>query len=155
MRPQASPHACAHPPQPAAGGLASSTRGAPPQPRLLDWLAPQTDALFRWAMARQPDADARRGLAEVAVSVQRLHGRGACRAWLFATALQLAAQPARPGSTAAPAFAGLAPELRLLLRAVARGTLPARVAMAWLQQPMDRVRQRLLHAGRPAHNQNG
>lgn len=123
--------------------------------RLRDWLAPHRDALFGWTMARQPDADARRGLAEVAVSLQRLHGRGGHLAWLYGAALHAAAasRGAASQGLAEPPLTGLAPELRTLLRLVARGTLPPDAAMALLDEPMGGVRQRLLRLRWPQKNQ--
>lgn len=134
-------------------GLAPA--GPAAEPLLRDWLAAHGDTLFRWTMARLADAHARRGLAEVAVSMQRLYGRTACLAWLYGAALQAAQCQARQGGLAEPMLAGLAPELRALLRLVARGALPPQEAMAWLGQPMGPVRRRLLRTRLQAQHQSG
>lgn len=134
-------------------GLAPSRPAA--EPLLRDWLAAHGDTLFRWTMARLGDAQARRGLAEVAVSMQRLYGRAECLAWLYGAALHAAQCQARQGGLAEPMLAGLAPELRALLRLVARGALPPQEAMALLGQPMGPVRRRLLRTRLKPDHQDG
>lgn len=122
---------------------------APPQPAwrssepaLREWLLLHKDSLFRWTLARGGDDAARRGFAEGAVAIQRLRGEGEFIDWLFAAAM-LAARRSR-GALVEPALAGLAPELRALLRLVARGDIRIEEALALLPQRMDYVRQRLV-----------
>ena len=114
------------------------------EPLLRDWLLPHRDSLFRWTMALAADADARHALAEVAVAIQRLRGTGELTAWLFGAALRAAAQQAQRGGLAEASLAGLAPELRAVLRLVARAELRTEEAMALLPQRMGQVRSRLV-----------
>jgi len=114
------------------------------EPLFRDWLAPHSDVLFGWTMARMPDADGRRGLAEVAVSIQRLRGRSEFVAWLYGAALHAAQQQARQGGLLEASLAGLAPELRAVLRLVARSELRPEEAAALLAQRMGYVRSRLV-----------
>lgn len=118
--------------------------GRADEPLFRDWLVPHGDALFRWTMAHLPDADGRRGLAEIAVSIQRLRGRAELLAWLYSAALQTAVRQARTGGLAEATLAGLAPELRAVLRLVARADLRPEEASALLAQRMGYVRSRLV-----------
>ena len=117
---------------------------AAPEPLLRDWLAPHHDTLFRWTIARAGSADDRRALAEVAVAIQRLRGSGEFVAWLFGVALQAAHQLGSHGGLDEASLTGLPPELRALLRLVARKELRAVEAMALLAQRMGYVRGRLV-----------
>lgn len=114
------------------------------EPVLRDWLLAHRDSLFRWMLARGDDATARRGFVEGAVAIQRLRGEGEFIDWLFAAAV-IAARRSR-GMLAEPALAGLAPELRALLRLVARDEIRIEEGLALLPQRMDFVRQRLVRA---------
>lgn len=113
-------------------------------PVLREWLLAHRDSLFRWMLARGGDAAARRGFVEGAVAIQRLRGEGEFIDWLFAAAV-IAARRSR-GMLAETALAGLAPELRALLRLVARDEIRIEEALALLPQRMDFVRQRLVRA---------
>ena len=114
------------------------------EPVLREWLLAHRDSLFRWMLARGGDAAARRGFVEGAVAIQRLRGEGEFIDWLFAAAV-IAARRSH-GRLAEPALAGLAPELRALLRLVARDEIRIEEGLALLPQRMDFVRQRLVHA---------
>ena len=114
------------------------------EPLFRDWLAGHRETLFRWAMARCGDTPSRRDLAEVAVSIQRLRGPGEFITWLYAQALQSAAEQLAHGGLREPELAGLAPELRTALRLVSRGDLRQPEAMAMLAQRLGYVRGRLL-----------
>lgn len=114
------------------------------EPALRDWLLSHRDSLFRWMLARGDDAAARRGFVEGAVAIQRLRGEGEFIDWLFAAAV-IAARRSR-GALAESALAGLAPELRALLRLVSRDSVRTEEALALLPQRMDFVRQRLVRA---------
>ena len=116
----------------------------PAEPLLRDWLQPSRNALFRWTMAMARSDEARRLVAEAAVAIQRQGGVGDFQTWLYATALQAAAQQ---GDTLPEAsLAGLPPEVRALLRLVAHRGLQRADAEALLVQRMDVVRQRLVQA---------
>ena len=117
---------------------------AAPEPLLRDWLAPHHDTLFRWTISRAGSADDRRAMAEVAVAIQRLRGSSEFLAWLFGAALQAAQQEGGQGGLNEHALTGLPPELRALLRLVARQELRAAEAMALLAQRMGYVRGRLV-----------
>jgi hypothetical protein len=130
--------------------LASFQPPRPTEPLLRDWLQPGRDALFRWTMGMATSADGRRAIAETAVAIQRLRGSGEFVAWLFAAALQ-AAQHQHAGLPEA-SLAGLPPELRALLRLVARRALRREEAMALLGQRMDVVRSRLVQTRLAAHS---
>lgn len=114
------------------------------EPLFRDWMVGHRDVLFGWAMARAQDAAARRGLAESAVAIQRLRGSSEFLAWLYGTAVQLAHAEATRGGLAEPALAGLAPELRTVLRLVSRGGLRPEEATALQAQRLGFVRCRLL-----------
>lgn len=122
----------------------------PAEPALQDWLQPSRDALFRWTMAMATSAEGRRAIAEMAVSIQRLRGPDAFGLWLYGSALQ-AAQHQR-GGLPEGSLAGLPPELRALLRLVARRELRREEAMALLPQRMDFVRGRLVQARLASHS---
>ena len=112
------------------------------EPLLRDWLQPRRDTLFRWTMASC--ADGRRVSAEMAVGVQRLRGAAEFDAWLYAAALQVALH--QHGGLSEASLVGLPPELRALLRLVARRALRREEAMALLAQRMGFVRRRLVQA---------
>ena len=114
------------------------------EPLFRDWMVDHRDVLFGWAMARAPDPAARRSLAETAVAIQRLRGSSEFLAWLYGTAVQLAHAEAASGGLAEPALAGLAPELRTVLRLVSRGGLRPEEATALQAQRLGFVRCRLL-----------
>ena len=114
------------------------------EPLFRDWMVGHRDVLFGWAMARAQDPAARRGLAETAVAIQRLRGSSEFLAWLYGTAVQLAHAEAASGGLAEPALAGLAPELRTVLRLVSRGGLRPEEATALQAQRLGFVRCRLL-----------
>ncbi|MES2717141.1 MAG: hypothetical protein V4795_15325 [Pseudomonadota bacterium] len=116
------------------------TRAA--EPLLRDWLQPSRDALFRWTMAMATSAEGRRAIAEMAVAIQRLRGPAEFGVWLYAAALQAALH--QEGSLPEASLAGLPPELRALLRLVARRALRREEAMALLAQRMGFVRSRLV-----------
>lgn len=119
---------------------------ANPEPLLRDWLAPHHDTLFRWTIARASSTDDRRALAEVAVAIQRLRGPAEFGTWLFGAALQAALQQGRQGGLNETTLTGLPPELRTLLRLVARQDLRVAEAVALLAQRMGYVRGRLVRA---------
>ena len=115
----------------------------PSEPALRDWLQPSRNALFRWTMGMATSDAGRRAIAEMAVSIQRLRGTEAFGLWLYGAALQAALH--QGGGFPEASLAGLPPELRALLRLVARGDLRREEAMALLPQRMDFVRGRLIH----------
>lgn len=131
--------------------LATFQPARPAEPLLRDWLRPSRDALFRWTMAMAASADGRRAIAEMAVSIQRLRGADEFGVWLYAVALQAALH--QPGGLPEASLTGLPPELRAMLRLVARRSLRREEAMALLVQRMGFVRRRLVQtrlAGRHA-----
>ena len=107
----------------------------PPEPLLRDWMLPCRDTLFRWTMAMATSADGRRAVAETAVAIQRLRGPDAYGVWLFSAALQAAWH--QHGGPPEASLVGLPPEVRALLRLVARRALRREQAMALLGQRMD------------------
>lgn len=113
-------------------------------PLFRDWLVPHRDVLFRWTMQRAVGAHRRRDFAEVAVSIQRLRGHDGFLAWLFGAALQTAHRQAPHGGLPEAVLAGLAPELRAVLRLVAAADLRPEEAMALLAQRLGYVRRRLV-----------
>ena len=137
----ASPWARDRPPDRDAG---TQTLGA--------WLSQHREAMFRWAMALAgtppvgADIDARRIFVETAVAVQRQEGSPRMDSWLFGEALLAAQRHAVHGVLAETLLAGLPPELRAVLRLVARGALRAEEAWALLPQPMEVVRRSLVQA---------
>ena len=114
------------------------------EPLFRDWMVGHRDVLFGWAMVRAQDTAARRCLAETAVAIQRLRGSAEFLAWLYGTAVQLAHAEAANGGLPEPALAGLAPELRTVLRLVSRGGLRPEEATALQAQRLGFVRCRLL-----------
>lgn len=134
--------------------LALVTLEAPPTqpPGLLElpfkhWVAAHRDGLFRWTMLRVAEPGRRRSFAATAVTIQRLRGVEGMDTWLFGAAVQAAASAqVLPGGLPEAALAGLAPELRTLLRLVSRGDLRAEEAKAFFTQPLVKVRCRLLQA---------
>ena len=114
------------------------------EPLLREWLVQHREMLFRWTMARCTQPRARRELAETAVNVQRLRGESEFIAWLFGAALQAAADQAAQGGLREADLAGLAPELRAVLRLTSRGDLHMAEAVAMLAQRLSFVRGRLL-----------
>ena len=115
-----------------------------PEPLFRDWMVDHRDVLFGWMMARTPHPVARRDLAETAVAIQRLRGSAEFGAWLYGTAVQLAHAEIAGGGLPEPALAGLAPELRAVLRLVSRGGLRPEEATALQAQRLGFVRCRLL-----------
>jgi hypothetical protein len=122
--------------------------GWQPDPLFCEWLAQHEHVLFRWTLQRAADVggERRRAFAEVAVAVQRLRGRDGYIGWLFGAALRAALVQARAGGLPEAALAGLAPELRGVLRLVARRDLGADEAEALLAERISVVRGRLLQA---------
>lgn len=114
------------------------------EPLFREWMTGHRETLFRWTMHHCANTDARRDLAELAVSIQRLRGSSEFVAWLFGAALQSAERRIADGGLQEPDLAGLAPELRTVLRLVSRGELRSPEAMAMLAQRMGFVRGRLL-----------
>jgi DNA-directed RNA polymerase specialized sigma24 family protein len=114
------------------------------------WLAAHKDAMFRWAMALAgtppmgSDLAARRTFAETAVALQRLDGPARVISWLFGESLLAAQRHADQGVLPETLLAGLPPELRAVLRLVARGDLRAEEAWALLPQHMGFVRRSLV-----------
>lgn len=122
--------------------LASFHPPRPAEPLLRDWLQPSRDVLFRWTMAMATSEAGRRAVAEMAVSIQRLRGPQEFGLWLYSAALQAALH--QDGGLPEGSLTGLPPELRALLRLVARRELRREEAMALLAQRMDFVRSRLV-----------
>lgn len=114
------------------------------------WLAAYKDAMFRWAIALAgtppmgSDLAARRTFAETAVALQRLEGPTRVVSWLFGESLLAAQRHADHGVLPEALLAGLPPELRAILRLVARGDLRAEEAWALLPQHMGFVRRSLV-----------
>ncbi|MDH4390048.1 MAG: hypothetical protein QE285_01340 [Aquabacterium sp.] len=123
--------------------LASFHTQRPPEPALRDWLQPSRDALFRWTMGMAASDEGRRAIAGMAVAIQRLRGPEAFGVWLYGAALQAAQH--QGGRLPEESLVGLPPELRGLLRLVARGDLRREEATALLAQRMDFVRSRVVH----------
>ena len=117
-----------------------------PGPLFRDWLVAHREALFRWTMARCSLPEARRNLAERAVAIQRLQGEAEFIAWLYGAALQAAADQAAQGGLREADLAGLAPELRAVLRLTSRGDVRLAEAVALLAQRLGDVRGRLLQS---------
>ena len=130
---------------------------APHDPLFGHWLLAHREVLFRWTLARANEAGTRRVFAAAAVSIQRLRGCAGFDHWLYGAAVQsAAAAQGLTGGLPEACLAGLAPELRTVLRLVARGALRTQEAQALLPQHLSYVRNRLLaarmgsagHAGR-------
>jgi hypothetical protein len=108
--------------------------------------------MFRWAMALAgtppmgSDLAARRTFAETAVALQRQEGPARVISWLFGESLLAAQRHAQRGVLPETLLAGLPPELRAILRLVARGDLRAEEAWALLPQHMGFVRRSLVQA---------
>jgi DNA-directed RNA polymerase specialized sigma24 family protein len=130
--------------RPAVLRLASFHRQLPPEPLFRDWLRPSRNALFRWTMAMASSGDGRRVIAATAVSIQRLRGDSEFTDWLYGAAVQAATH--QQDGLDESSLTGLPPELRTLLRLVARGELRRVEAQALLSQHMGFVRRRLVQA---------
>ena len=116
------------------------------EPLFRDWLEAHRETLFRWTMAHTQGVDARRELAETAVAIQRLRGGSEFVAWLFGAALRAAADHASQGGLTEADLAGLAPELRAMLRLTSRSEFRREEAVALLAQRLSYVRGRLLRS---------
>ena len=114
------------------------------EPLFRDWLVAHREALFGWTMARRSVPEARRQMAANAVAIQRLRGQAEFMAWLYGAALQAAADQAGKGGLREADLAGLAPELRAVLRLTSRGDFRLVEAVALLAQRLSYVRGRLL-----------
>lgn len=114
------------------------------EPLFRDWLVPHREALFRWTMAHCGLAETRREMASTAVAIQRSRSKSEFLAWLFGAALQAAADQLAQGGLRESDLAGLAPELRAVLRLTSRGGFRLEEAMAMLAQRLGYVRGRLL-----------
>ena len=114
------------------------------EPLFREWLVPHRETLFRWTMARCGQAETRREMAETAVAIQRLRSEPEFLAWLFGAALQAAADHLRLGGLREAELAGLAPELRAVLRLTSRGHFRREEGVAMLAQRLGYVRGRLL-----------
>lgn len=130
--------------RPAPLRLASFHRPLPPDPLFRDWLRPWRDTLFRWTMAMAASGDGRRVIAATAVSIQRLRGDAEFAEWIYNAAVQ-AASHQHDGLDEA-SLTGLPPELRTLLRLVARGEMRRVEAGALLTQRLAFARSRLVQA---------
>lgn len=109
------------------------------------WLLAHREVLFRWTLARANEAGTRRVFAAAAVSIQRLRGSAGFDRWLYGAAVHsAAAAQGLSGGLPEACMAGLAPELRTVLRLVARGALRTEEAQALLPQRLGYVRSRLL-----------
>ena len=114
------------------------------EPLFREWLVAHREILFSWTMARCSVPEARREMAENAVAIQRLRGQAEFMAWLYGAALQAAADQAGQGGLREGELAGLAPELRAVLRLTSRGVIRVPEAVALLAQRLSYVRGRLL-----------
>ena len=114
------------------------------EPLFRDWLVAHRETLFSWTMARCSLPEARREMAANAVAIQRLRGQAEFMAWLYGAALQAAADQAGKGGLREADLAGLAPELRAVLRLTSRGDFRLVEAVALLAQRLSYVRGRLL-----------
>ena len=119
-----------------------------------DLLMQHNDALLRWVLARvgQPmdtDDPARRAFVEAAAEMQRRRGEPDFSAWLYAAAVRVARRLSGGDGTQQPlpeaALTGLLPEMRSLLRLVARGGIGVDEANLLLSMPLEMVRRRLVH----------
>jgi len=120
------------------------------EPLLRDWLQSSRDPLFRWTMGMATSDEGRRAVAEMAVAIQRLRGPQEFGLWLYGAALQAALH--QHGGLPAGSLTGLPPELRSLLRLVARRELRREEAIALLAQRMDFVRSRLVRSRLASHS---
>ena len=122
----------------------------PPSPRLQampapaatlrEWLVTHRGRLLRWSHERD---NLNEGLRYAGPALRRLRSEATSIDWMFAAAVMCARLS---GPVPESGLAGLPPELRSLLRLVARDELRPEEALALLPQPMDRVRARLLDA---------
>ena len=144
---------------------AEPTRSVAPAPRpeihtFHDLVTQHKEPLFRWVLARigQPGDEndpTRRAFVEAAVAMRRRRGETDFVAWLYTAAVRVARRLASgdPGQRLVPetALTGLLPELRAVLRLVARGGIGMDEAGGLLPLPVDHVRRRLVHTrGAPA-----
>lgn len=117
-----------------------------------DWLQGHADAMFRWALscagAPWPGANraSRRAFAELGVAARRRLDDAGWAAWLYDELLRAALRHGRDGGLPDARLAGLPPELRCLLRLVARGALSTPHCTSLLPLRMGRVRADLLQA---------
>ncbi len=145
----ASPNAFPRPGPRLGPSLAANSGPAPLQddPPFGQWLLAHREVLFRWTLTRANEAGTRRVFAAAAVSIQRLRGNAGFDRWLYGAAVQSAAAAQRlAGGLPEAALVGLAPELRTILRLVARGALRTEEALALPPQHLGYVRNRLLAA---------
>ena len=135
---------------PAANTGPAALLDTPPKPNdplFGRWLLSHREMLFRWTLARANQAGTQRVFAAAAVSIQRLRGSAGFDRWLYGAAVHSAAAAhGLPGGLPEASMAGLAPELRTVLRLVARGALRTEEAQALLSQHLGYVRGRLLAA---------
>ena len=126
-----------------------------------DLLMQHNDALLRWVLARvgQPtDANdpARRAFVEAAAEMQRRRGEPDFSAWLYAAAVRVARRLSSGDGTQLPlpeaALTGLLPEMRSVLRLVARGGIGIDEANLLLAMPLETVRHRLVHTRQCTHS---
>ena len=113
------------------------------EPLFRDWLRGHREAMFRWALGRAADVSSRREFVQAAVSIQRLRGEREFLAWLYSAALQSASSHGAGGLPEAT-LAGLAPDLRSVLRLVSRQEMRLEEAVALMPQRVSYVRGRLL-----------
>ncbi len=120
-----------------------------------DLLMQHNDALLRWVLARvgQPmdsNDPARRAFVEAAAEMQRRRGEPDFSGWLFAAAVRVARRLSTGSGTQQllpeSALTGLLPEMRAVLRLVARGAIGVDEASLMLPMPLEALRRRLVHA---------
>ena len=126
-----------------------------------DLLMQHNDALLRWVLARvgQPmdtDDPARRAFVEAAAEMQRRRGEPDFSAWLYAAAVRVARRLSGGDGTQQllpeAALTGLLPEMRSVLRLVARGGIGVDEANLLLSMPLEMVRRRLVHTRQSPHS---
>ena len=126
-----------------------------------DLLMQHNDTLLRWVLARvgQPldtDDPARRAFVEAAAEMQRRRGEPDFSAWLYAAAVRVARRLSGGDGTQQllpeAALTGLLPEMRSVLRLVARGGIGVDEANLLLSMPLEMVRRRLVHTRQGAHS---
>ena len=113
------------------------------EPLFRDWLRSQREAMFRWTLGRAADEHSRREFVQAAVAFQRLNGEPEFLVWLYRSALQSASSQGQGGVPEA-SLAGLAPDLRSVLRLVSRQEMRFEEAMALMPQRVSFARNRLL-----------
>ncbi len=113
------------------------------EPLFRDWLRGHREAMFRWTLGRAANESSRREFVQAAVSIQRLRGEPEFLAWLYGAALQSASSQGAGGLPEAT-LAGLAPDLRSVLRLVSRQAMRLEEAVALMPQRVSYVRGRLL-----------